>query len=216
MKSYNVLIDKYSRYATYYDRRWNRSFGDGILQAVLETVPWSGLGQVLDVGCGTGLLEEAVRNRVRQPVHFVGVDISLAMLQKAQQKLHHSSRFRWTTAQAENLPFPSATFDAVVCANSFHYYRQPVRVLEEIRRVLQPDGWLVLADWCNDFLVNKLGQLALRLAHSTYIHRYAMKRCYGMRQMEAMLASAGFHVDWGQKEAMDWGWGIMIYRARAG
>ena len=137
------------------------------------------------------------------------------MLQKAQQKLRIADRFRWTTAQAENLPFPKATFDAVVCANSFHYYQHPVRVLEEFHRVLEPGGWLILADWCNDFLANKIGHWALRLAHSTYIHRYAMKRCYGMKQFEEMLAIAGFRIDGGRKSEIDWGWGIMVYRARA-
>lgn len=215
MKSYESVMDKYSRQASQYDRRWNRPFGDATLEAAIAAIPWSGLKRLLDVGCGTGLLEEAVRGRLRPPLQVVGVDISLAMLGQARQKLSAAKRLSWTNAQAENLPFPRAAFDAVVCANSFHYYQHPTRVLQEFRRVLQPDGWLILTDWCDDFLACKIGHWALRLAHSTRIHRYAMKRCYGMKLCEDLLTDAGFRIDSGRKVEIDWGWGIMVYRARA-
>ncbi|MBI4464578.1 MAG: class I SAM-dependent methyltransferase [Acidobacteria bacterium] len=215
MNTYESVTDKYSRQASQYDRRWNRPFGDATLEAAIASIPWSSLKRLLDVGCGTGLLEEAVRWRLRKPAQVVGVDISLAMLQQAQQKLTTANRLSWTNAQAEHLPFAPASFDTVVCANSFHYYRQPVRVLKEFRRVLEPDGWLVLSDWCNDFLACKVGQWALRLAHHTGIHRYALKRCYGMKQCEELLTRAGFRIVSGHRSEIDWGWGIMVYRARA-
>ena len=215
MKSYDALLEKYSRQATYYDRRWNLRWGEATLRAAVEAVPWNDVGRVLDVGCGTGVLEHAVQPRLRPPLSLIGVDISLPMLQLARQKLNGATRIQWTNSPAEHLPFADGTFDALICNNSFHYYRQPLLVLQEFRRVLRPDGWLILADWCNDFISCKLAHWALRLAHHTYIHRYALSRIYGLKEFESLLKTSGFRVQSAQRIPLDLGWGIMLFRARA-
>jgi ubiquinone/menaquinone biosynthesis C-methylase UbiE len=128
---YQPVIEKYSRQATSYDRRWNLRWGEATLRAAVEAVPWDDLERVLDVGCGTGLLEQSVRDRLQPPQSLVGVDIAFPMLRRAQQKLPASDRIRWINAPAEKLPLASAIFDGLICNNSFHYYRQPLAVLRE-------------------------------------------------------------------------------------
>jgi len=215
VKSYDALLEKYSRQATHYDRRWNLRWGEATLRAAVEAVPWNDVGLVLDVGCGTGVLEQAVQPRLRPSLSLIGVDISLPMLRLARQKLNGTDRINWTNSPAEHLPFAGGAFDALICNNSFHYYRQPLPVLQEFRRVLRPDGWLILADWCNDFISCKIGQWALRLAHHAYIHRYALSRIYGLKEFEGLLKTAGFRVQSAQRIPLDLGWGIMLLRARA-
>ena len=215
MQVYAPVLEKYSRQATRYDRRWNRNFGEGTLEATIAAVPWKRAQKILDVGCGTGLLEATVRGRLHPRARMVGLDISLAMLEQAREKVNGAQGIRWANAVAESLPFPGACFDAVICANSFHYYRHPMRVLEEFRRVLEPGGWLVLTDWCADFLACKLGHWALQLADRTRLHRYAMQRCYDMEELEQMLAQAGFRIEMTRRVRMDWSWGVMVHRARA-
>lgn len=214
MKVYRPLLEKYSRQAARYDSRWNRSSGDALLNATLDAVPWKGLHRVLDVGCGTGLLEEAVSGRFPPQSCLIGVDLSLAMLEQARAKFNGTPRFGWSNAAAEHLPFPPACFDAVVCANSFHYYRHPDQALQEFRRVLRPGGWLVLGDWCGDYFICKLSRWMLRLRDQTF-RPYAMKHCYSMKQAGELLAQAGFRIQSAQKFKIDWRWGGMVYRARA-
>jgi ubiquinone/menaquinone biosynthesis C-methylase UbiE len=214
VETYAPLLDKYSRQATSYDRRWNIRWGEATLRAAIEAVPWSELSRVLDVGCGTGELERAVRSRLRSSFCLMGADISLAMLQRAHQKLRGVRGISWANAPAESLPFVEGAFDAVVCNNSFHYYRDPVRVLEEFRRVLRPDGQLILVDWCGDFWVNRLSQWALWAVHRLYLHRYALARCYGLDECETLLTSAGFRIDSAERLPIEWGWGVMVVRAR--
>jgi len=215
LKAYQPLIEKYSRQATSYDRRWNLRWGEATLRAAVEAVPWEDLERILDVGCGTGMLEQAVRGLIRPPQTLVGVDIALPMLQRAQQKLAKSDCIRWINAPAELLPFATGIFDGLICNNSFHYYRQPLTVLQEFHRVLQPGGTLVLADWCNDFPACKASYRLLRLAHHTYIHRYALSRVHGLDEMSELLFTAGFAVTSAERVKMDFGWGIMVFRAQA-
>jgi len=225
VKAYIPVLQKYERQAQKYDQRWNRFYGGALLHACIEAVPWSRVRRVLDVGCGTGALEQnvllrnhlPVRPPAGSPVQLIGVDASLAMLREARTKVNGNGHglVSWNNALAEILPFRTASVDAVVCANSFHYYRHPRRVLHEFHRVTRPDGWLVLADWCHDYLTCKVGQWALRVADRIGLHRYGLERCYGMEECAGLLTAAGFQIEEARRFEIDWGWGVMIYRARA-
>lgn len=63
---------------------------------------------------------------------------------------------------AEKLPWDDNTFDVVNCTDSFHHYPDPLNVLRGIRRVLKPDGRLIIADpfypALQRFLINAFAQ----------------------------------------------------------
>ena len=106
---------------------------------------------VLDVGCGTGPVIELLSKKYPEK-HFVGLDITSAMIEVAQSKKLPNAEF--IVGDAENLPFGDGGFDAVLCANSFHHYPNPGAFLREAHRVLRPGGKLVLRDYTsNDFAV---------------------------------------------------------------
>jgi len=94
---------------------------------------------VLDVGCGTGLISAMLAAQGRRVVR---VDLSAAMI--AQAKRRSGSIATFIEADAESLPIPSCSVDAVVNLISFHHYPDPSRAVAEFRRVLRPGGRLVL------------------------------------------------------------------------
>jgi SAM-dependent methyltransferase len=89
--------------------------------------------RVLDVGCGTGRLVEALAER---GVDASGVDSSPEMLAVARRKLPHGT---FVQAPAERLPFPDGAFDRVVFSLVVHLLDRPA-ALGEARRVLSTDG----------------------------------------------------------------------------
>jgi SAM-dependent methyltransferase len=63
------------------------------------------------------------------------------MVRKLEQRLRELGRdARIVEADAEALPFPDDSFDAVVCTLVLCSVRDPQRALDELRRVLRPDG----------------------------------------------------------------------------
>ncbi len=90
-----------------------------------------------------------------------------------------------------------------------HYFSQPARVLGECGRVLRAGGWLVVTDWRDYYLACKVCDWVLRLVDPAHF------RMYGMKQCQALLAEAGFHLDRAQRFKGDWLWGLMTHRARA-
>jgi ubiquinone/menaquinone biosynthesis C-methylase UbiE len=96
--------------------------------------------RVLDVGCGTGRLLDAVHGCF--PL-AVGVDVSTRML-AAATCLRPGPLF--VCAVAERLPFASRAFDAVTATLSLRHWQDAECGVRELARVLSPDGVLVVAD----------------------------------------------------------------------
>jgi ubiquinone/menaquinone biosynthesis C-methylase UbiE len=108
--------------------------------------------RILDVGCGTGVFASRLRAALPN-VEVYGVDLVAEMLQKGRErwKLHRGHVFP-VQGDSERLPFSSGSFDVVTCSNSFHHYPRQDRAVQEMRRVLRPDGRLMIVDGYRDGL----------------------------------------------------------------
>lgn len=100
----------------------------------------SGLsGKVLEVGVGTG------RNLKYYPADcsVTGIDISNVMLEKAGKKAIDMKNVTLLFMDAENLEFPDKSFDYVVTTFVLCTIPDPVKALEEMRRVMKPSGEMI-------------------------------------------------------------------------
>ncbi len=95
--------------------------------------------RVLDAGCGSGGLIR--RLAAAEPAwHWTGVDVSPLACELARSRCPADIREASVTA----LPFPDATFDAVVSADVLYHVEDDGAALRELRRVLRPGGIVVL------------------------------------------------------------------------
>ena len=200
---------EYDRAAAEYDRRWAR-----YNQASLEIIPaWSvedDFGRVLDVGCGTGNLLRHLAQRGVAIREYVGVDLSPEMLRAARAKPAPADlRTGWMAADAATLPLGDASFDTVVTASALHYWDDAVAGLAEIRRVLRPDGHLLLVDWLRDPLPMRLLNAWMRIARVEY------RRMYSRAELRDALARAGFDVRMEVRGSAGGLWRLIGIEARA-
>jgi ubiquinone/menaquinone biosynthesis C-methylase UbiE len=101
------------------------------------------VGDTLEVGVGTGLNLPFYSGVVR----LTGIDLSPAMLAIARgQASHLDHPVELREADAHALPFPTGSFDTVVCTFSLCAIPDDRRALAEMHRVLRPGGRLLLAD----------------------------------------------------------------------
>lgn len=111
---------------------------------------------VLDVACGTGILARVAAERVAPDGWVLGLDRNEGMLAIARQK---APKVDWKLGRAEELPFPDATFDAVISQFGLMFFDDRRAAVKEMWRVLAPGGRLSVAVW--DALENSPGYAAM-------------------------------------------------------
>lgn len=121
-----------------------------ILRAVLaqEVVQ----GRVLDLGTGPGFLAVQLA-RLRPAMRVVGLDLASHMAKRARQQAVRAGlngRGFWPQADGHSLPFADGSFDLVMSSFSMHHWQDPLRVLNEMARVLVPGGRYCVADVCRE------------------------------------------------------------------
>jgi ubiquinone/menaquinone biosynthesis C-methylase UbiE len=97
--------------------------------------------RVLDLGCGTGW---ASRRLARVAAEVVGLDVADEMLRRAAQTSSGFANIRYVWGSAEKIPAPDDYFTKVLSVESFYYYADQDKALDELRRVLSPAGKLFI------------------------------------------------------------------------
>jgi 2-polyprenyl-6-hydroxyphenyl methylase/3-demethylubiquinone-9 3-methyltransferase len=130
------------------DIRWVRTLKNmvpGRLSWFDARIDWSGKA-VLDLGCAGGFMAEALDDRGAQ---VTGIDPAADAIATARAHAAETGRsIRYDTGVGEALPYPDASFDAVVCVDVLEHVADLSRVLAEVTRVLKPGG-LFLFDTIN-------------------------------------------------------------------
>ncbi len=141
---------------------------------------------VLDVACGEGYGSALLARSARK---VTGVDLAAAAVEHARERYAGLRNLDFHAADCSALPFPDASFDAVVSFETIEHIAAQDAFLDEVRRVLRPGGLLVLScpnkteytdkrEVTNEFHVRELyrDELAALLAP-----RFAHLAWYGQR-----------------------------------
>ena len=137
------------------------------------------LGELLDVGTGTGRMAELFAPRA---AHVTGLDKSPEMLRLARARLQGLPAGHVDLVQGDftALPFADGSFATVLFHQVLHYALDPAQVLAEAARVVEPGGRIAVVD----FAPHDREELRSQLAHA--------RLGFSDEQMLALLAGAGF------------------------
>lgn len=104
-----------------------------------------GDGRILDVGCGTGALVDAVAKRGRS-AKVTGIDPSQPFIDYARQRFP-DPRFTFDCGDGMALPYPDASFDQSLSLLVFMFIPQPEKAASEMRRVTRSGGTVAACVW---------------------------------------------------------------------
>ena len=104
------------------------------------------LGAVLETAAGSGAVTRALAAALPGHVSLVATDLSAPMLERATA-VGTARAVEWRQADAMALPFPDASFDAVVCQFGAMFFPDKPRAFAEARRVLRPGGIFLFNVW---------------------------------------------------------------------
>lgn len=112
----------------------------------LEGVRFEGIHRILDVGCGTGVVGFDLLSFVPSG-HLIGLDLEHSILHAARDNTPTGSSCSFVTGDAYALPFGEASFDLVACQYLLEHLAEPVRALEEMRRVSRPGAQAIVFEY---------------------------------------------------------------------
>jgi len=104
------------------------------------------LTRVLEIAAGTGVVTRALASTLPENVDIVATDLNQAMLDQAAV-VGTRRPVSWRQADAMQLPFEDATFDAVLCQFGVMFFPDKAKAFSESRRVLRPGGVYLFNVW---------------------------------------------------------------------
>lgn len=186
----------FGRAAATYDRIGPRRFSH-FGERLVERARLAPGANVLDVAVGRGAVMFPAARRVGPGGRVIGIDIAEDMLRETAAEMQGAE---WQNVElrnmdAEQLEFPDASFDCVLCGFALWFFPHPYRALQEFFRVLRPGGFLGITTWANDSPMRDLLQRTLRPhlpSSSSAVDSAEMQRFGTKEQLEAALRAAGF------------------------
>lgn len=171
-KQTNKIKKRYDRIAAFFDKiehmirpKWRKE--------LLENLQ----GNILEVGVGTGANFEYYN----EDATVTGIDFSPKMLEQASEKVKQAkATIKLKEMNIEQMDFPGNTFDIVVSTCVFCSVPNPIQGLKEIRRVVKPDGKIVMLEHMRSeqsiigFIFDMFNPLTVRLI-GTNINRKTIK-----------------------------------------
>ena len=157
-------------------------------------------GKVLDVGCGGGLVSEELADL---GFDVVGIDGSEGAIEAAKEHAKgrrrspgHNRAPTYLVGSAYDLPFPDASFDAVVVSDVLEHLLDLPAAVKEIHRVLKPKGVIVL-DTINRSIYSVLVTwlIAQEILNVVPHQAHDWRLFIQPEELKDILASSNFQVD---------------------
>jgi len=157
-----------------YDGKWAEEYDSCFYWKIIPADKWDMAvikqveiplkeARILDVGCATGRLLEAMIRK--GAVNLCGVDIAPKIVDTARRRIaKYDVKADLRPADVEeHLPWPDQSFDVVTLTGVLHHLTQPQKALSEIYRVLKPGGQLVILELRFIFPVRQICNLFLQI-----------------------------------------------------
>jgi len=157
---------------------------------ILEELKKIEFNDLLDVGCGTGPMIELLTEEYPDR-HYVGMDLTPKMIEVANAKGLKNAEF--IVGDSEDMPFENESFDVLICANSFHHYPDPQKFFNEVKRVLRPNGVLVLRDYTSyPFVIWLMNHTEMPLANMI---GHGDVKAYTIDEVKTFCEKAGLKIN---------------------
>jgi len=164
--SYDLLADRFDHYT--------ELVSEYAVDTLLDTVSDCD-GDIIDIGCGTGIVTLEAGRRFGGDKKIIGVDLSDGMLDLANRKAEAnglSDAVKFEKADAENLPFSDNSIGAAVSLYAIRHFPHPEKAFEEIFRVVKPGGRIAVAAGSSPslFSINGIAAAVKRISREIMQH----------------------------------------------
>lgn len=175
--------DAYEKYMGRWSARLGRPFADFV--SVKDG------DRILDVGCGTGSLVEAIA-RIATAARIVGIDPAQGFVEYARARFP-DPRINFDQGSAFELPYPDGSFDRTLSLLVLMLIRRPEKAASEMRRVTRAGGTVAACTWdgVGPEMTAIVWEELIKLDPFTEARAERSKHCNGKGQLAALWRETG-------------------------
>jgi SAM-dependent methyltransferase len=167
-------------------------FADDIARRAAASAPM----RVLEIAAGTGIVTRRLRDVLPREAHLTATDLNPPMLEVARAKFNPNEMVEFQPAEATALPFPDASFDAIICQFGVMFFPDKDKGYREAYRVLMGGGRYLFSVW-DSHRHNPIGRLITEILAGLFPHDppqfYQVPFSYHqLDPIKDSLAAAGF------------------------
>ena len=189
----NMIEQYWSRFPDTYDQNQEYVVGRKLLDEITgELHELAKLGDVLEIGCGTGYFTATIAEKSER---LLATDLSDSLLEVAKTRLRDHPK---VTVQKENCmqtSIAAGSFDSIFMANLIHVVENPAQALQECHRILRSRGRIVIVTFTGYgmSLWEKI-KMGIRFAR-TWGKPPAHAHSFSPQDVESLLEQSGFNIE---------------------
>lgn len=153
--------------------------------------------EVLELGCGNGMLWKENANKIPEKIHILLTDLSPGMLEDTKKNLSgiEKERFSYQVMDSHHIDHKENAFDSVVANFVLFYLKDLNLALSEISRVLKDDGHFVCATYGENHM-REVEQLVREFEPKVRLSRVVLYENFGIENGEEWLKKYFHDVTW--------------------
>ena len=158
----------------------------------------SRIAQVLDLGTGTARIPILIA-QARPEWQIVAIDLAESMLAIARKNVVSAkleTQIQLELIDTKQLPYPSSSFDGVISNSLIHHLPDPLPFFQELKRVLKPQGFLLLRDLLRpdspaiaDAMVTEIG--TEYSPHQIQLFRDSLGAAFTLAEIQSFVETVG-------------------------
>ena len=187
-----ITEEYWSRFPDTYDKKMEYVVGKELRDAIIQELNrLPELGELVELGCGTGVFTETI---VLKTKNMVATDLSDSLLAVARARIGDHPKVKIQKQNCMATSFPSEALDSVFMANLIHVVESPGSLLQECNRILRESGILVIVTFTGHGmkLLEKI-KLGLRFIKS-WGKPPAHTHSFSPEDLALMMKDAGFAI----------------------
>jgi ubiquinone/menaquinone biosynthesis C-methylase UbiE len=189
----SITEEYWSRFPDTYDRKMAYVVGKELREAIIQELNrLPELGELVELGCGTGIFTETIAPKTKR---MVATDLSDSLLAVAGARIGDHPKVKIQKEDCMATSFPSEATDTVFMANLIHVIESPGALLQECYRILRKNGTLVIVTFTDHGMKRwekiRMGLRFVKAWGKPPVHTHSLSP----EDLASMMKDAGFAIE---------------------
>ena len=173
MSKVGIMSDRATEFTgsipQFYDHGLGPVFFDEFADDIARRAAASAPMRLLELAAGTGIVTRRLRDLLPREARLIATDLNPPMLEVARGKFRADEAVEFEPADAIALPFPDASFDAIICQFGVMFFPDKDKGYREAHRVLISEGQYLFSVW-DSHRHNPIGRLITEIVTEFFPH----------------------------------------------